>query len=236
MVQQVTITAESPVSLKPLVEGAICPRWNMFSRKLNRLSSKEMNPYSRDDVWQLVCQYTESEQLRKHMLAVEAAMKFYARKYGEDENVWGNLGLIHDFDYEKFPDEHPFRGIKILTDFGVPDDFLYTLRSHADYGDPNSPHANEREPAPRIHLLDQVLYASDELTGLIMAVAYVRPSKKLADVDLAAIKKKWKDKAFARGAKREDIERGAAELGVPLDEHIQNILTALQESHEALGL
>jgi predicted hydrolase (HD superfamily) len=113
---------------------------------------------------------------------------------------------------------------------------LYTLRSHADYGDPNAPQASQREPAPRIQLVDKVLYAVDELTGLVMAVAYVRPSKLLADVDLQAVKKKWKDKAFARGAKREDIVRGAEELGVPLDEHIQNVLSALQSTHERLGV
>jgi putative nucleotidyltransferase with HDIG domain len=195
-----------------------------------------MNPRNRDDIWNLVCEYTESEQLRKHMLAVEAAMIHYASKYGEDEVLWGNVGLIHDFDYEKYPDRHPFYGLKLLTDAGFPEEFLYTIRSHADYGDPNSPNVSEREPAPRIHLMDKVLYAVDELTGLIIAVAYVRPSKKLADVDLQSIKKKYKDKAFARGAKREDIERGAAELGVPLDEHIQNVLTALQARHEELGL
>ncbi len=195
-----------------------------------------MNYLNRADIWNLVCEYTASEQLRKHMLAVEAAMKFYARKYGADENFWGNVGLIHDFDYDKYPDQHPFFGLKLLTDLGFPDEFLYTLRSHADYGDPNSPNAGEHEPAPRLQLVDKVLYAVDELTGLVMAVAYVRPSKKLADVDLQAIKKKFKDKAFARGAKREDIERGAQELGVPLDEHIQNVLTALQEHHESLGV
>jgi predicted hydrolase (HD superfamily) len=195
-----------------------------------------MDPYSRDDIWNLVCDYTESEQLRKHMLAVEAAMKFYARKYGADEVLWGNIGLIHDFDYDKYPDQHPFFGLKLLMQMNFPQDFLYTLRSHADYGDPNAPDAVEREPAPRIHLVDKTLYAVDELTGLVMAVAYVRPSKKLADVDLQAIKKKYKDKAFARGAKREDIERGASELGVPLDEHIQNVLTALQDAHENLGV
>lgn len=195
-----------------------------------------MDHLNRDDIWQLVCEYTESEQLRKHMLAVEAAMKFYARKFGEDEVLWGNIGLIHDFDYDKYPDQHPFFGLRLLTEHGFPEEFLYTLRSHADYGDPNAPHAHEREPAPRVQLVDKTLYAVDELTGLVMAVAYVRPSKKLADVDLQAIKKKWKDKAFARGAKREDIERGAQELGVPLDEHIQNVLTALQAEHESLGL
>jgi predicted hydrolase (HD superfamily) len=195
-----------------------------------------MNPYSRDDIWNLVCEYTESEQLRKHMLAVEAAMKFYARKFGEDEVLWGNIGLVHDFDYEKYPERHPFFGLELLTARGFPQEFLYTLRSHADYGDPHSPHVSERDPAPRVGLVDKTLYAVDELTGLVMAVAYVRPSKKLADVDLHAVKKKYKDKAFARGAKREDIERGAQELGIPLDEHMQNVLTALQENHAVLGL
>lgn len=195
-----------------------------------------MDYRNRDEIWALVCEYTESEQLRKHMLAVEAAMKFYARKYGEDEILWGNVGLIHDFDYDKYPDRHPFYGLELLTEAGFPEEFLYTIRSHADYGDPNSMEANGREPAPRIHLMDKVLYAVDELTGLVMAVAYVRPSKQLADVDLNAVKKKFKDKGFARGAKREDIVRGAEELGVPLDEHIQNVLTALQAAHEELGV
>ena len=195
-----------------------------------------MDYRNRDDIWNLVCEYTESEQLRKHMLAVEAAMKFYARKYGEDEILWGNIGLVHDFDYDKYPDQHPFYGLKLLTDAGFPEEFLYTIRSHADFGDPNSPNVAEREPAPRLNLMDKVLYAVDELTGLVMAVAYVRPSKKLEDVELSSVKKKYKDKAFARGAKREDIERGAQELGVPLDEHIQNVLTALKEAHESLGV
>jgi len=161
-----------------------------------------MDYRNREDIWLLVCEYTESEQLRKHMLAVEAAMKFYARKYGEDEVLWGNVGLIHDFDYDKYPDQHPFYGLKLLTDAGFPEEFLYTIRSHADYGDSQSQNASEREPAPRIHLMDKTLYAVDELTGLVMAVAYVRPSKKLADVDLQSVKKKYKDKGFARGAKR----------------------------------
>lgn len=195
-----------------------------------------MNPNSRQDIWNLVCEYTPSEQLRRHMLAVEAAMKFYARKFDEDENFWGNLGLVHDFDYEKFPERHPFHGLEVLTEEGFPDDFLYAIRAHADYGDPEALEEKYREPAPRTRLVDKVLYACDELTGLIIAVGYVRPSKQLADVDLQSIKKKWKDKAFARGAKREDMERGAAELGIPLDEHIQNVLTALQETHEQYGL
>src|SRR5437868_621224 len=143
-----------------------------------------MDYRNRDDIWQLVCQYTESEQLRKHMLAVEAAMKFYARKYGEDEVLWGNIGLLHDFDYDKYPDQHPFYGLQLVTEMGFPEEILYAIRSHADYGNPNAANVAEREPAPRVHLVDKVLYASDELTGLIVAVGYVRPSKKLADVDL----------------------------------------------------
>jgi putative nucleotidyltransferase with HDIG domain len=184
-----------------------------------------MNPNNRDDVWNLLCQYTEADYLRKHHLAVEAAMKYYARKFGEDENVWGNIGLIHDFDYEKFPDQHPQKGGEILTELGWDPDWVYAVKTHGDH-----------LGLPRTHLVDKTLYAVDELTGLVIAVALVRPSKKLADVDVAAVKKKWKDKAFARGVKREDIERGTAELGVPLDEHIQNVINALNEAHEALGL
>lgn len=184
-----------------------------------------MNPYIRADVWQLLCQYTEQDYLRKHHLAVEAAMKYYARKLGEDENVWGNIGLIHDFDYEKFPDQHPQQGAVILREQGFPEEWIYAVMTHGDH-----------MGLPRTHLADKVLYAVDELTGLVLAVALVRPSKKLADVDLAAVKKKWKDKRFAAGVKREDIERGAADLGVPLDEHIQNVINALNEAHEELGV
>ncbi len=194
-----------------------------------------MDYRNRDEIWNLVCEYTDSEQLRKHMLAVEAAMKYYARQYGEDEILWGNIGLVHDFDYEKFPERHPFHGLEVLTAHGFPEEFLYAIRAHADYGDPQALEEKYREPAPRTRLVDKALFAVDELTGLIIAVAYVRPSKKLADVDVRAVQKKWKDKAFARGAKREDIERGAQELGVPLDQHIQNVLTALQAVSDSLG-
>jgi putative nucleotidyltransferase with HDIG domain len=184
-----------------------------------------MDPYDRAQVWDLLCEYTQADYLRKHHLAVEAAMKYYARKFGEDENVWGNIGLIHDFEYEKYPDEHPQKGAEILTELGFPADWVYAVKTHGDH-----------LGLPRNRRVEQTLYAVDELTGLIIAVALVRPSKKLADVDVAAIKKKWKDKAFARGANREQISRGAEELGIPLDEHIQTVLTALQESHEVLGL
>ncbi|MGB8647182.1 MAG: HDIG domain-containing metalloprotein [Anaerolineae bacterium] len=184
-----------------------------------------MNPYNRNEIWNLLCQYTEQDYLRKHHLAVEAAMRWYARQFGEDENAWGNIGLIHDFEYEKYPEQHPQKGSEILAELGFPEDWIYAIKTHGDH-----------MGLPRPHRVDKTLYAVDELTGLILAVALVRPSKKLADVDLAAVKKKWKDKAFARGANREQITRGAEELGIPLDQHIQNVLEALQQVHEQLGV
>lgn len=184
-----------------------------------------MNPLNRDDVWQLLCQYTESDLLRKHMLAVEAAMKWYARKFGEDENLWGNIGLIHDLAFEKFPDQHPQKDGEILKELGWPNELVRVIWSHGDALN-----------IPRITPLEKTLYAVDELTGLVIAVALVRPSKKIADVDVSSVKKKWKDKAFARGVNRADIERGAAELGVPLEEHIGNVIEALKGNAEALGV
>jgi predicted hydrolase (HD superfamily) len=184
-----------------------------------------MNPNNRDQVWQLVCEYTPSDLLRKHMLAVETAMKWYARKFGEDENLWGNLGLVHDFAYEKYPDQHPQKDGEILQDLGWSDELVRVIWSHGDALN-----------IPREKLVEKTLYAVDELTGLIIAVALVRPSKKLADVDLSSVKKKWKDKAFARGVNREDIAKGAEAMGIPLDEHITNVLDALKGNAEALGV
>ncbi len=184
-----------------------------------------MNPLNRDEVWQLLCEYTQADYLRKHHLAVEAAMKWYAGKYGEDETLWGNVGLIHDFAYEKFPDQHPQKDGEILRELGWPENLVVTIMSHGDHLD-----------IPRTELIQKTLYAVDELTGLVIAVALVRPSKKIADVDVAAVKKKWKDKAFARGVHREQITKGAEELGVPLDEHIGNVLEALKGSAETLGV
>ncbi|MDE3092002.1 MAG: HAD family hydrolase [Chloroflexota bacterium] len=184
-----------------------------------------MNPLNRNEVWQLLCQYTEADYLRKHHLAVEAAMKWYARKFGADENLWGNVGLIHDFAYEKFPDQHPQKDGEILRENGWDEHLVLTVMSHGDHLD-----------IPRTELIQKTLYAVDELTGLVIAVALVRPSKKIADVDVAAVKRKWKDKAFARGVHREQIVKGAEELGVPLDEHIGNVIEALKGSAEVLGL
>ena len=184
-----------------------------------------MNPLNRDEVWQLLCQYTEADYLRKHHLAVEAAMKWYAHKYGQDENLWGNVGLIHDFAYEKYPDQHPQKDGEILRENGWPENLVRAVMAHGDHLD-----------IPRTELIEKTLYAVDELTGLEIAVALVRPSKKIADVDVASVKKKWKDKAFARGVHREQIVKGAEDLGVPLDEHIGNVLEALKGSAEALGI
>jgi predicted hydrolase (HD superfamily) len=184
-----------------------------------------VDPLNREEVWQLLSQYTEADYLRKHHLAVEAAMKYYARKFGQDENLWGNVGLIHDFAYEKYPDQHPQKDGEILREQGWPENLVRAVMSHGD-------HLN----LPRTELIEKTLYAVDELTGMVIAVALVRPSKKLADVDVTAVKKKWKDKAFARGVNREQVTRGAQELGIPLDEHIQNVIAALQEAAPALGL
>ncbi|MBI3914238.1 MAG: HAD family hydrolase, partial [Chloroflexi bacterium] len=147
-----------------------------------------MNHLNRAEVWTLLCEYTQADYLRKHHLAVEAAMKWHARKYGQDENLWGNVGLVHDFEYEKFPDQHPQKGGEILREQGWPDNLIRAVMAHGD-------HLN----IARTELIEKTLYAVDELTGLVIAVALVRPSKKLADVDVAAVKRKWKDKAFARG-------------------------------------
>ncbi len=184
-----------------------------------------MDPLSRDEVWQLLTQYTEADYLRKHHLAVEAAMRWYARKFGQDENLWGNVGLIHDFAYEKFPDQHPQKDGEILREQGWPENLVRAVMSHGDH-----------LSLPRTELIEKTLYAVDELTGLVIAVALVRPSKKLADVDVAGVKKKWKDKAFARGVNRDQVTKGAQELGLPLDEHIGNVIAALQAAAPELGL
>jgi predicted hydrolase (HD superfamily) len=172
-----------------------------------------------------MCEYTQSELLRKHMLAVEAAMKWYARKFGEDETLWGNIGLVHDLGFEKYPDQHPQKDGEILREHGMPEELVRVVMSHGDALN-----------LPREKPIEKTLYAVDELTGLIIAVALVRPSKKIADVDVAAVKKKWKDKAFARGVNRDDIAKGADALGVPLDEHIANVIVALQEVAPILGV
>lgn len=186
-----------------------------------------MNGITREAAWGLLCEYTRSESLRKHMLAVEACMRAYARKYGEDEEKYGITGLLHDFDYEKYPtaEEHPFVGNKILKEKGYPEEILRAILSHADYS------GVKRETR-----MEKCLYACDELSGLITAAALVKPTKAVADVDAKSIRKKMKDKAFARSVNRDDIVNGAADLGVDLDEHITLCIEAMKGIAKELGL
>ncbi len=181
----------------------------------------------RNAAYALMCEYTQSESLRRHMLAVEAAMRAYARKFGEDEEKWGIVGLLHDFDYERWPNppDHPLRGAEILAARGWPEDVIYAIKSHADY----------LPECPRRSKLDKALYACDELAGFITAVAMVRPER-LAGMQAASVRKKMKQKGFAAGVNREDIVRGAADLGVDLDEHIQFVIDAMQGIAADLGL
>lgn len=184
---------------------------------------------NRQTAWQLVTEYTHNPRLLNHMLAVEACMRAYARHYGENEEEWGLVGLLHDFDYERWPDppDHPLQGERILAEQGVPAEIRYTICSHADY---------LQDRYPRTSLRDKVLYAVDELSGLVVAAALVRPSKSIFDVDLEAVKKKFKDKRFAAGVNRADCLRGAVELGVDWDQHIDFVIKALQATADALGL
>lgn len=180
-----------------------------------------------EDALKLLFEYTESENLRKHAFAVESAMRAYARKFGEDEEKWAIVGLLHDFDYEKFPspEQHPWVGSKILEERGYPEDIRRAILGHADY-----------TGVPRDTLMAKVLYACDELCGFITAVALVRPNKKLEEVTVESVKKKLKDKAFARSVNRNDIYKGAEELGIPLDEHIQFVIDAMKSIADKLGL
>jgi len=185
---------------------------------------------TREDAWALVCEFTQSENLRRHMLAVEAAMRAYARYFGEDEESWGLVGLLHDFDYERYPnvapDGHPNQGARILRERGWPEDIIRSILSHA----------TEVTGVPRVTRRDKALFAVDELTGLITAVALVRPDRSLYRVTVDSIFKKWKDRRFAAGVNRADIERGAVELGVPLEEHVARVLEAMQGIAPILGL
>lgn len=189
------------------------------------MSSVKMK--DRDYCHQILTEYTKSESLLKHAYAVEACVKAYAEKYNEDVNYWGNVALLHDFDYEKYPtaEEHPYKGSEILKEKGFDEEFRKTILSHADY-----------TGEPRDTLLKKVLFACDELAGFITAVTYVRPSKSIDEVKVKSVKKKLKDKAFARAVSREDIRKGAEELSVELDEHIQFCIDAMKKEKEKLGL
>jgi len=174
---------------------------------------------NRADALALLNENVKDPGLVRHMLAVEAAMRAYARKLGQDEETWGIVGLLHDFDYERWPDapQHPLEGSKILRERGYPEDVIYAILSHADY----------LPDYPRVHLIDKALYACDELTGLITAAALVRPGG-VSDLTASSVKKKMKSKGFARNVNRDDITRGAADFGVDLSEHIQFIIDALK--------
>ena len=181
----------------------------------------------RQSAFDLLCEFTQGEGLRKHGLAVEGVMRHFARKHGEDEESWAITGLLHDFDYERYPTEegHPLEGSKVLRARGYPEHVVHAILGHADY-----------TGVPRDTLMARVLYAVDELTGFITAVALVRPNKRLDEVEPANVRKKMKDKAFARSVNRDDISKGAAELGVDLDEHIAEVIAAMRPLASELGL
>jgi len=187
---------------------------------------------TRPEALALVHEYTASDALRKHMYAVEIAMRAMAERAGEDADAWGLIGLVHDFDYERFPnaahapnDEHPAEGVRILAERGLPEPMQRAILGHADY-----------TGVPRETAMAKALFAVDELCGFLVACALVRPSRSLRDLEVSSVRKKLKDKAFARGVSREDVIKGAAELGVPLDEHIAFVLAALRPHEQALGL
>ena len=182
---------------------------------------------SREQAWALVTEWTASESLRKHMLAVEAAVRGYAREFGEDQEGWGVVALLHDFDYERFPDQenHPFRGVDVLKGLGYPEWVTRAILSHAEYSG-----------VPRESRLEHTLYACDEMSGFITAAALVRPSKSLLDLEASSVVKRMKDKAFARAVSRDDLRAGADALGLPLEEHIGNVIASMRERADDLGL
>ena len=186
----------------------------------------------RNDAWKLLCEYTASDSLRKHALAVEACVRAYAKKLGGDEEVWGLTALLHDFDYEKWPndahhptEEHPYAGTLILRERGYPEEMIHAILGHANYSG-----------VERVSPLDHALFACDELSGFLTACALVKPSKSIHEVEASSVKKKLKDKAFARGVSRDDVYRGAEELGVPLEEHIALCISAMREVAGSIGL
>jgi len=187
---------------------------------------------TRNDAWTLLCEYTQNESLRKHALAVEACVRAYARKLGADEELWGLTALLHDFDYDRWPndahsptEEHPAGGSAILREHGYSEEMIRAIVSHAEYCN-----------TPRETLLEHTLFACDELAGFLTACSLVKPSKSIFEVEPDSVKRKLKDKAFARGVNREDVRKGAEELAVPIDEHIAFCIAAMREAADALGL
>src|ERR1700747_2369268 len=187
---------------------------------------------TREDAWKIVCEFTQTESLRKHMLAVETCVRAYSRKNGADETTWGLAALLHDFDYERGPNadhaadrEHPAEGAKILRERGYPEEVVRAVMSHADYCN-----------TPRQTPLERALFACDEIAGFITACCYVRPSKSILDLEMDSVRKKLKDKAFAKGVNRDDVRNGAAELGIPIEEHIAFCIAAMRENATAFDL
>ena len=182
---------------------------------------------TRDAAWALLTEWTKSESLRKHALAVEASVRGYAHQFGEDEEAWGFVALLHDFDYERYqtPADHPFRGCEELQRRGYPEWVTRAILSHADYSG-----------VPRESNLEKTLYACDEMSGFVTAASLVRPSKSILDLEPASVVKRMKDKAFARNVSREDLRRGAEELNLPLEQHIANVIQFMRDRADALGL
>ena len=187
---------------------------------------------NRDNAWTLLCEYTKSESLQKHALAVEACVRAYAQKLAGDEDLWSLTALLHDFDYERWPNAehhptsgHPFEGSKILRERGYPEQMIHAILAHADY-----------TGVPRTSPLDHTLFACDELAGFLTACALIKPSKSIQEVEASSVRKKLKDKAFARGVNRADVYKGAEELAIPLDEHITVCIEAMRRIAVALGL
>lgn len=185
------------------------------------------DPLTRDAAWALLTDWTRSESLRKHAMAVEAAVRGYARKFGANEDEWGIVALLHDFDYERYPTaaDHPFRGCEELRRRGYPEWVMRAILSHAQYSG-----------VPRESPLEKSLFACDEMAGFVTAASLVRPSKSVLDLEASSVIKRMKDKAFAKGVSRDDLRQGAEELGLPLDEHVTNVITFLRERADSLGL
>jgi putative nucleotidyltransferase with HDIG domain len=235
------MTTLARIIIRPLALFAVSDKnrneWSFdqvpFHKKVNRTSknlrctARRRKIMIRNDAWSLLTEFTLSESLRKHALSVEACLRAYARKFGEDEELWGLVGLIHDFDYEKFPsaEDHPFKGSEILKERGVSEEIRRAILSHANYSG-----------VSRESMLEKTLFACDELAGFITASALVKPNKSLAEVEAKSVRKKMKDKAFARSVSRDDIINGAAEMGVDLDEHIAFCIEAMKAIAPELGL
>lgn len=185
----------------------------------------ETNSNNRNFCLEILTEFTKSESLLKHAFAVESCVRFYAEKFGEDVEYWGNVALLHDFDYEMFPDEHPYKGSEILKEKNFDVFFIKAIMSHADY-----------TGVARESLLEKTLFACDELAGFITAVTYVRPNKNLDEVEVKSVIKKMKDKGFAKNVNRDDIINGAINLEIPLDEHIQNCINAMKTRRDLLGI